>query len=86
MFAKVADHEAFEQVMVEAQERHPIRILSYCVVSNHWQFVVWPEKDGQLTDLFRWLAHTHAMRWRVSQNSGTRATLSRTIQEFPGTA
>jgi REP element-mobilizing transposase RayT len=69
MFAKVADHEAFEQVMVEAQARHPIRILSHYVVSKHWQFVVWPEKDGQLTDFFRWFAHTHAMRWRVSHRT-----------------
>ena len=68
-FAKVSDHEAFESVIVEAHERHPIRILSYCVLSNHWHFVVWPEKDGQLTDFFRWLAHTHAMRWRVSHRT-----------------
>ena len=44
-------------------------ILSYCVLSNHWHFVVWPEHDGQLTDFFRRLAHTHAMRWRVSHRT-----------------
>jgi putative transposase len=66
LFRKPADFEAFQRVMVEAHERHPIRILSYCLLSNHWQFVVWPEEDGQLTDFFRWLAHTHAMRWRVA--------------------
>jgi putative transposase len=69
MFGKVADHEAFERVMIEAQERHPIRILSYCVLANQWHFVVWPEKDGQLTEFFRWLAHTHAMRWRVTHRT-----------------
>ena len=69
MFRKEADFEAFERVMVEAHERQPIRILSYCVLSNHWHFVVWPEEDGQLTDFFRRLAHTHAMRWRVSHRT-----------------
>jgi putative transposase len=69
MFRKDADFEAFQQVMVEANERHPIRILSYCVLSNQWHFVVWPEEDGQVTDFFRWLAHTHAMRWRVSRRT-----------------
>ncbi len=69
MFRKDADFEAFERVMVEANERHPIRILSYCVLSNHWHFVVWPEEDGQVTDFFRWLAQTHAMRWRVSRRT-----------------
>ena len=69
MFGKKADYEAFLRVMVEANERHPIRILAYCVLSNHWQFVVWPEEDGQVTDFFRWLAHTHAIRWRVSHRT-----------------
>ena len=64
MFRKDADFEAFERVMVEAHQRQPIRVLSYCVMSNHWHFVVWPEHDGQLTDFFRRLAHTHAVRWR----------------------
>jgi hypothetical protein len=49
MFRKEADFEAFERVMVEAHLRQPLRILSYCVLSNHWHFVVWPEEDGQLT-------------------------------------
>jgi len=69
LFRKDADFEAFQRVMVEAHQRHPIRILSYCVLSNHWHFVVWPEADGQLTGFFRWLAHTHAMRWRVSRRT-----------------
>ena len=69
MFRKEADFEAFERVMVLAHERQPIRILSYCVLSNHWHFVAWPEQGGQLTDFFRRLAHTHAMRWRVSHRT-----------------
>ena len=69
MFRKQADFEAFERVMVEAHQRQPIRILSYCVLSNHWHFVVWPAADGQVTDFFRRLAHTHAVRWRVSHRT-----------------
>ena len=69
MFRMDADFEAFERVMVEAHQRQPIRILSYCVMSNHWHFIVWAEHDGQLTDYFRRLAHTHAVRWRVSHRT-----------------
>jgi putative transposase len=65
LFRKDADFEAFQRAMIEAHERHPIRILSYCVMSNHWHFAVWPEKDGELTDIFRRLAHAHVMRRRV---------------------
>ena len=31
MFRKDVDFEAFERVMVDAHERQPIRVLSYCV-------------------------------------------------------
>jgi len=69
LFGKNADFEAFQGVMIEAHQRHPIRILSYCVLSNHWHFVVWPEAEGQVSAFFRWLAHTHAMRWRVAHRT-----------------
>jgi putative transposase len=62
LFDNDADFEAFERIMIEAHQRHPIRILSYAFLPDHWHFVVWPRKDGQLADFFRWLAHTHAMR------------------------
>jgi putative transposase len=69
MFKRDADFQAFERVLAEAHRRHPIRILDYCILSNHWHFAVWPEQDGELSAFFRWLAHTHAMRWRVSHHT-----------------
>jgi putative transposase len=69
MFRSPRDFEAFERVMAQAMERHPIRMLSYCLLSNHWHFVVYPKEDGELSAFFRWLAHTHAMRWRVSHHT-----------------
>ena len=69
LFRHDGDYAAFERVLNEAYQRHPIRILSYCIMSNHWHFVVWPKQDGELSQFFRWLAHTHAMRWRVSHET-----------------
>ena len=63
------DFAAFDRIPLEAHDRRPLRILSYCLMGNHWHFVVWPTTDGQLTDFFRWLAHTHAMRWRVAHRT-----------------
>ena len=40
LFGKDADCEAFQRVMIEAHQRHPIRILSSCVLSHHWHFAV----------------------------------------------
>jgi putative transposase len=69
MFRRDADFDAFERIIVEAHERHPLRLLDYCIMPTHWHFVVWPEKEGEMTNFFRWLAHTHAMRWRVAHNT-----------------
>jgi REP element-mobilizing transposase RayT len=85
LFGKDADYEAFQRVMIEAHQRYPIRIVSYCVLSDHWHFAVGPEEDGQFTSFFRWLAHTHAMRLEgFAPDRGIRARVSGTIQEFPG--
>ena len=53
LFRTDDDFAAFDRLLVEAQERHPLRIFSYCVMNNHWHFVVRPEKDGDLTAFFR---------------------------------
>jgi putative transposase len=62
LFKKPEDYAAFERIMIEAHQRHPLRILDWCVMPNHWHFVVWPKADRQVTAFVRWLAHTHAMR------------------------
>jgi putative transposase len=64
LFKKEQDFLAFETVLAAAFERTPIRILSWCLMSNHWHLVLWPERDGQLTAFMRWLTLTHAQRWK----------------------
>jgi putative transposase len=75
LFRKKADFEAFERIMVEAYERHPIRILAWCVMQNHWHFILWPREEGEVTAYLRWLAHTHAMRWHVAHGTVGRGHL-----------
>jgi putative transposase len=48
--------------MVEAHQRHPLAVLDWCLMPNHWHFAVMPERDDQVTRFFRWLTHAHAMR------------------------
>ena len=85
LFGKDADFEACQRVMIEAHQRHPIRILSYCVLSNHWHFAVWPDADGQVTAFFRWLPHhaCDALEGRAPDRR-VRSSVSGTVQELPG--
>ena len=69
LFRREQDYAAFERVMLEAGERFPLRIVDWCLMRNHWHFVVWPRRPAEVTDYFRWLTHTHAMRWRVAHRS-----------------
>lgn len=69
LFEKAGDYEAFEQVMAEARERVPMRILSYCLMPNHWHMVLWPREDGELSDFIRWLTLTHTQRWHAHHHS-----------------
>jgi putative transposase len=69
LFRTAKDFSAFQQLIAEAQQRHPLRILAYCLMPNHWHFVAWPSSEGQLTAFFRWLTHTHVMRWRVAHRT-----------------
>jgi putative transposase len=64
LFKKEEDFRALERVLLEAWKRVPIRILGWCIMSNHWHLVLWPAKDGQLSRFVGWLTLTHAQRWK----------------------
>jgi putative transposase len=53
----------------EPLERHPIRILGYCIMPTHWHVVLWPDADGQLSAFLRGLTLTHAVRWHKHHHS-----------------
>ena len=63
------DFAAMERSSSRRTTKHPLRILAYCLMGNHWHFVVWPAADGQMSGFFRWLTLTHAVRWRVAHRT-----------------
>ena len=66
IFRKNNDYEAFLTVASQALERVPgMRLLSYCVMPNHWHFVLWPRADGELSHFLHWLTLTHTQRWHA---------------------
>jgi putative transposase len=65
LFLKDADFEAFEQILEKTVESRPMRLLSYCLLPNHWHFVLWPEHDGELGAFMQKLTITHARNWQI---------------------
>jgi putative transposase len=70
IFRKERDFEAFEEVIEQAKARLPMRVLGWCVMSNHWHFVLWPQGDGDLSEFMRWLTVTHTQRLHAAHRTG----------------
>jgi len=84
LFEKAGDYEAFERVLAEAHEREPLPIFAYCIMPNHWHFVVRPKTKNQGSSFFRWLTHTHTMRWHAHHHTeGTGHLYQGRFKTFP---
>jgi putative transposase len=84
LFSGASDYQAFERVVHEAAQRTDMRILAYCVMPNHWHFVLWPEKAMQLSQFMHWLTLTHAHRWQKFHESvGTGAVYQARYKAIP---
>ena len=69
IFRDDGDYEAFESVLLDAVERTGTRLLAYCVMPSHWHLVVWPKRDGELSEFVGWLTLTHTQRWHAFRQS-----------------
>jgi putative transposase len=85
MFQKDGDYAAFERVLDEALDHVPgVRLLSYCLMPNHWHLVVWPSADGELSDFGHWLTLTHTQRWHAHyHHTGTGHLYQGRFKAFP---
>jgi len=84
LFEQPADYELFERTLEQARRRTSMRILSYCVMPNHWHMVLWPRADGDLIEFMRWLTLTHTQRWHAVRGSaGTGHVYQGRYKSFP---
>ena len=64
---KHADFEAFERTIEKTLEIPPMRICAYWLISNHWHFALWPERDGDLGAFMQKLSIRHVGNWQKSR-------------------
>ena len=69
LFARDRDYEAFERTLEQAHQRHPLPILDWCLMPNHWHLVLWPRRDGELSAFMFWLTMTHTQRRRTAHHA-----------------
>ena len=87
LFDDEGDYLAFLRVLGAGLERHPqARLLSYCLMPNHWHLVFWPRRkaDTVLSELMRWVGTTHVRRWHKHRHSvGTGPIYQGRFKSFP---
>ncbi len=84
IFDKVAEYSAFVQLLEETRETVPVRILSYCVMPNHWHLILRPAKDGQLSQFMQKLTVAHTQRWHARhRTAGTGHLYQGRFKSFP---
>jgi putative transposase len=69
IFERDEDFAAFERILAEGRERYDMRILAYCLLSNHWHWVLWPKRDGDLSRFVGWVTLTHTQLWHAYRGS-----------------
>ena len=59
------DYAAFVTLMQEAHEKVPMRLVGYCLMTNHFHLVLWPHGDGDLSRWMQWLMTAHVRRYHL---------------------
>jgi putative transposase len=84
LFQSTDDYQRFESVLEETHERTGIRILSYCLMPDHWHLLLRPREDGELSEVMRWLTVTHTQRCHAAHGtSGTGPIYQGRFRSFP---
>ena len=63
VFHQPDDFDAFLQLMRQANEQRPMRLVAYCLMPNHFHLVLWPHGDGDLSRWMQWLLTAHVRRY-----------------------
>lgn len=84
LFDGDVDYLAMERVIERTHAQLPIRIVSYCLMPNHWHLVLWPKGDGELSEFMRLLTVTHTQRWHAHHHTaGTGPLYQGRFKSFP---
>jgi putative transposase len=63
VFTDDADHEAFRESLAKTQERYPFRLFGYCVMTNHFHFLIRPEPGQSISGILQSLTVAHTWRY-----------------------
>ena len=64
LFHADGEYQALLRVVGETLRLAPMRICGFCLMPNHWHFLLWPREDGDLPNFMQRLTNMHVQRWQ----------------------
>lgn len=65
VFHDAYDYQAFAALASESTRRVGMEVLAFCLMPNHFHFVLRPATDDSLSKWVHWLMTTHVHRYRL---------------------
>jgi len=62
LFTQPADYRAFLAILGQALEQHPVPLVAFALMPNHWHLVMGPTDTTTLSRCLHWVTATHAIR------------------------
>jgi putative transposase len=63
VFHGEGDYRSFVELLEQAGERHPVGLLAWCLMPNHFHLLVRPEQASDLSKWMQWLMTSHVRRY-----------------------
>jgi putative transposase len=72
LFNDGPDYDAFLAIVRDGLGQFKVNAIAYCIMPNHWHFVVTCDRIDDISNWLHWNTTTHAIRWNIAH--GTRGT------------
>ena len=63
VFHKEGDYIAFLDLLATAKAKHPVKLLGFCLMPNHFHLVVQPVTEAALSPFMQWWMTSHVRRY-----------------------
>jgi len=71
MFFNEFDYRQAIKTLAEALKKHPVDLFAFCIMPNHWHFLLRGKEATSISKMLHWFSTTQAIRWRkMNQTSG----------------
>lgn len=69
VFHKEEDYRTFLDLLAVAKAKHPVMLLAFCLMPNHFHFLVQPKTPEALSTFMQWCLTAHVRRYHKHYRS-----------------